>query len=256
MPKHIKYDFVIITPGRSGSEHLSETLDHCDDIEMEGEVFNRANHAADSFNMYLHSSWWLRLVSFFFNREKFSKLKLNTPLRYLIRSFLSTKRSNKTVKGFKLTLDQLEAYPILFEVLVGHSCKVIYLNREDRLSQVLSLMKARQTGQYHHRTESTEDKSYIFDIDIVKEHFLEIRKWEEALIQKLEGHSYFSLTYEGLFQNYETSISGIREFLRLSKAANYQYSDLVKTNKKPMGQQVENFEEIKKHVRSWTYNKK
>ena len=245
MKKLIKYDFTIITPGRSGSEHLSETLNNYEDIEMGGEVFNRTNQTHDSFNIYLNSSWWLRLISFFFNREKLSKLKTNFPLNYLIHSFLSIKQPFEMVRGFKLTLDQLDAYPMVFEILIGNNCKVIYLNREDRLLQVLSLMKARQTGIYHNRTEGIEDDTFTLDKELVKKQYLETKHREETLVKRLKGHPYLSLSYEQLFYDYELAIDKIREFLGLPKTSDYRYSNLKKTNRKSVDQLVDNLAEIK-----------
>ncbi len=93
MKKSIKYKFVIVTPGRSGSEHLSETLNNYSDIIVEGEVFNRANHAEDTFSTFVSSKIGFRLLGFLFNREKLSRLKWNKPLSYLIRSFFKKKKT-------------------------------------------------------------------------------------------------------------------------------------------------------------------
>lgn len=248
MKKRIKYNFVLITPGRSGSEHLSETLNTCEDIEMGGEIFNRTNYSTDSFNSYLKLNGRLKLLSFFFNREKLSKLKVNLPLRYLIQSFLSIKETSQIARGFKLTLDQLDAYPTVIDLLIMHNCKIVYLNRKDRLAQVLSLMKARQTGAYHHRTKDKENNRYTFDKTQVKQQYEEVIQRESELMKSIREDSYFSLSYEQLFQNYEPSIDSIRVFLDLPKSTSYQHSDLVKNNAKELDQWVENLDEVKQYL--------
>ena len=248
MRKQLKYDFVLITPGRSGSEHLSQTLNNYPDIMMEGEVFNRNHSGYDSFNHYLNTSWWLRTMAFFFNREKLSRLRLNLPLRYLVYSFMLSEQSQIS-KGFKLTLDQLEAYPMVLNILLKEGCKIIYLNRENRLAQVLSLLRARQTGEYHTRSVNTDDQKFVFDKEQVKQHYERIKKWEITLYGRLNRIPHITLSYEELFLNYEERIAQLRQFLELPSASGYQLSALVKTGNKELDSWVSNLEEIKQYLK-------
>ena len=248
MKKSIKYKFVIVTPGRSGSEHLSETLNNCNDIIVEGEVFNRTNNAEDSFNTIVSSKIRFRFLSFLFNREKLSRLKWNMPLSYLIRSFFKTKKEDNVVHDFKLSLDQLYAYPMALEYILQTNCKVIYLNREDRLSQVLSLMKAKRTSTYHFRKKTTEEKRHTFDKQQVRKMLAQTNQWEAELLQKLKKYEYIHLSYEQLFENYNQSIDVIREFLALPKTNEYICSDLVKGNPKSLSEWVANLDEIRREI--------
>ena len=136
--------FVIITPGRSGSTFLARTLKQHPEVHCEEEIFNRAVHDEGSFNHFVQSKGFYRLVGFLFNREKLSTGAWNMPLKWLISRFLRTKDGGN--RGFKISLDQLFAYPQLFSLLSPY--RIIYLNREDRHRMVLSLLAARKTGNY------------------------------------------------------------------------------------------------------------
>ncbi len=147
-----------------------------------------------------------------------------------------------------MSLDQLYAYPMVLKYLLQTNCRVIYLNREDRLSQVLSLMKAKRTDIYHFRKKTIEEKRYAFDKQRVREILAQTNQWEKELLQKLEGKEYVHLNYEQLFENYNQSVDMIRKFLELPKINEYVYSNLVKGNPKSLSEWVANLDEIRREI--------
>lgn len=239
------YNFVVLTPGRSGSEHLSETLNNYIDIEMHGEIFNRSNKTANSFNHFLQSNFPYKLVSFFFNRGKISDIKANYPLMYLISRFLnrSTDPTSK-LKGFKLTLDQLNAYPFLLQYIIKREIRIIYLYRHDRLSMVLSLIRARHTGLYHRRSNSNNSTRYFFKPGEVIVQIKNIEKWESTFLDNYP-YVFLNLTYESLIDSYEQFLREIRSFLGLPAFQNPILSTLKRTDQRPLEAWVENLNDIK-----------
>ncbi len=249
--QRIRYNFVIITPGRCGSEHLSETLNYFGDITMDGEIFNRNNYSSDSFNHHLRKDTIRSLIGFFFNREKLSRYWMNIPLHFAIQRFLSNDSFSKSsIVGFKLSLDQLHAYPYILYILSKKKCRIIYLYREDKLSQVLSLIKARNTGEYHYREERNARKTYNFNVKQVGKQYQQLIQWESSLMHQLANEDSYTLSYESLFSAYPTHINAIRSFLNLSESESFQYSSLIKGNSARLEEWVSNIEEIKKELAS------
>lgn len=240
------YDFVIITPGRSGSDHLSETLKGYDDITLAGEIFNQSNYEQDSFNRFISSSKVRSIIGLFFNRQKLAGRKINYPLKYLGSKFLQRPAlPTSAVNGFKLTLDQLNAYPFLLDMIKANRVKIIYLYREDRLAQVLSLIKARQTGVYQTTTTSPTSSRTEFDPQSVKNQYYELLGWENDLLELLKTDIFLKLTYETLFSHYEDKLDQIREFLELAKAPLPIFSSYKKLNKSNLSEWVNNLDDIR-----------
>ncbi len=240
------YDFVIITPGRSGSDHLSETLKGYDDITVAGEIYNQSNDEQDSFNRFISSSKVRSIIGLLFNRQKLAGRKINYPLKYLGSKFLHLPiLPTSAVHGFKLTLDQLNAYPFLLDKIKANRVKIIYLYREDRLAQVLSLIKARKTGVYQTTATSPTSSRTEFDPQIVKNQYYELIGWENDLLELLKTDTFLKLTYETLFSHYEDKLDQIREFLGLAKAPLPIFSSYKKLNKSNLSEWVNNLEDIK-----------
>ena len=245
----LRYSFVIITPGRCGSEHLSETLNHYEDITVDGEIFNRSNYGSNSFNDYLRKSAFRLVFGFVFNRGRLSRYQVNFPLRYAINKFLRSNHcGTSSISGFKLTLDQLHAYPYILDILLKKECKIIYLYREDKLAQVLSLVKARNTGQYHSRVKNNTSEAYTFDVEQVSRQYWQLMEWECNLMRRLKNVSFYSLSYESLFEAYQQSIDAIRAFLNLPKSDIVCYSNLLKSNPSELKAWVSNLEELRRAV--------
>ena len=240
------YSFVVITPGRSGSEHLRETLTGYKDITLSGEIFNHSNYEPGSFNEFISSSKINSIIGFFFNRQRLAGGKINYPLEYLCSKFLQQSASQTSAQyGFKLTLDQLNAYPFLLDIIKINRVKIIYLYREDRLAQVLSLIKARQTGVYQTRSSSQGSSRFEFDAQLVKKQYSELIREEKSLLQSLKTGTFFKLTYEMLFTNYEGVLSQLREFLGMKKAPLPNLSSYKKLNSSNLSDWVNNLDDIK-----------
>lgn len=243
--KFNKYSFVIITPGRSASEHLSETLSNYSDLTMEGEIFNRSNCSDESFNRFLQTKLSYKILAFFFNREKLSNWEINFPMKFIINHFLKCNSVLSRKTGFKLTLDQINSYPFVLSYILRNKIKIIYLFRKDLLALTLSLIKARRMQYYQTRIPETSASLFSFDVEEVKTNYFKIKNWEINLLNLLPEKLSFLLSYEELFKQYEQKLFEIRDFLNLKRVPTPEVSDIRKINPMNLESWVENLNEIK-----------
>ncbi|MEM0938442.1 MAG: sulfotransferase [Bacteroidota bacterium] len=234
---------MIITPGRSGSTFLAQTLNQHSEIVCEGEIFNRTEFYEGSFNHFLQINPLRRTIAFLFNRERLSTSKSNYPLEWLIRQFHNQKRTDERLYGFKISLDQLFAYPQLISVLKS-SYKIIYLTREDKTRLVLSLMTARKTGNY----EKFGGRHVYFAPVKVKQQLDLILKQERNCRDLLPES--FELTYEQLVGNRANSLLRISNYLELKVGIPPQPSTTQKAHPENISDWVENIDEIERYLKA------
>lgn len=244
-------NFVILTPGRSGSTHLCRTLKNHSQIVVEEEIFNRAFTGEGSFTYFMNNSILRRSAGYFFNREKTTPLRINIPIRYFIYSFLLQK-INITDKsyGFKLTLDQFEAYPHLKDILTELNFTIIYITRHDKLKMVLSLLKSRKTGIYdsHQSNEMSLTTRMYFDPNLVEFVYKKIVQDEKKVLNLFKTQSTIIIYYEDLFQDYNKHLKQISSILSV-RHKSIALSNLKKLNSDDLEDWVSNIEELKRKIR-------
>ena len=229
---------MIITPGRSGSTFLARTLGQHPEIACEEEIFNRSRKDEGSFQAFITSNTFYQLVGFWFNREKLSTLSFNLPLKWLVGKFLSEKASSNY--GFKISLDQLYAYPLLFEKL--DNWKVIYLTREDKKRMVLSLLAARKTQNYER---FAGEKVTLNPIEVKRE-LKQLLEWEEDCSSRVNDAIY--LTSEALFEEQTRTLNKIKEHLHLKEPIEAVQS--LRTHPESIADWIENYGEIEKYLQT------
>ena len=233
--------FVIITPGRSGSTFLAQTFNQHPEIFCEEEIFNRSENYDGSFNHYLSTNFFRRSLSFLFNRERLSRSPANFPLRVLLAQFLKSKRKHEAIYGFKVSLDQLFAYPQLFPLLRS-SFEIIYLTRLDKLRVVLSLLASRKTGTYDTYTEEKvrlspgEVKTMLEEIDHQEQ------QTKAFFSQRLE------IAYRDLFNNPAATFRRIEGFLSLDNPLEPIPTKQVRPDN--LAEWVENIDEIEMYLKT------
>ena len=228
--------FVIITPGRSGSTFLARTLNEHPEVSCEEEIFNRSVHDPGSFNAFLADNLYYRFLGFWFNREMTSTWKVNIPLQWLIKKFLQTKPASP--KGFKVSLDQLFAYPQLFKILSSY--RVIYLTREDKTRMVLSLLAARRTGNYY----AFDGTKVTLEPSQVKSQLHQLLDWEKKCLELLRPG--LVLKTKELFENQELTFERMQDYLQLT--APLTPIESSRTHPSTITEWVENYEEIVEYL--------
>ncbi len=233
--------FVIITPGRSGSTFLAKTLNQHPEISCEEEIFNRSQFYKGTFNHFLSSNPIRRTLAFFFNREQLSTTSFNLPLRWLLLQFLKSKKQDVRNYGFKISLDQLFAYPQLFSILKPNFL-VLYLSKADKLRVVLSLLAARKTGSY----ETFSGEKVVLDPVKVKSSLRTIQRQEKQckafFLQRLD------IGTNDLFNNSKVTFQRIQRFLSLEKEIESGPSKQLRSDN--LSEWVENIDEIEMYLKT------
>lgn len=220
--------FVIITPGRSGSSYLVDILNHHPQIDCRQELFNRSNYSEDSFNGYCLG----KTAAFVFNRERLSKNPINFPLQLLISAYLSKIEGDGF--GFKISLDQLEAYPQLVKILKKRHYKIIYLTRKDKLRLAVSMLKAKMTQNF----DGYDERKIYIDPAMVKKEMLHIASMEARYQKQQLGG--LVLDFERLSDSFDRIIAHLKiaEFT-------FQWNASGRLNPESMANWVQNWAEIK-----------
>ena len=237
-------NLVIVTPGRSGSEFLLESLNSNQNFELDGEIFDRSNFADRSFSHFAKTE---RIVLHrLFNRTRLSRLKFNFGLKILVRNFLQQYDAHQHITGFKLSLDQLSAYPMVADFLKRESTKIIYITAADKLRLSLSLIKARVTNQYHIRHNLSKKTSMTFDLHEVLHLYKWITQEEASFINDFGGHC-LTIEKSALFADPLSVLQSIAQYLNISGDQKFEISQMKLVNPENLEDWVENFEEIKEY---------
>jgi len=182
-----------------------------------------------------------------FNRDATLSASWNVVLSFLWKRFLRIKHDVAAVYGFKITFDQLEAYPGLFDYLNDHF-KIIFLSREDKLRQTLSLVKARITENYDEFHSNPID----FDVNqVLEQHFI-IWRWEEK-IQK-QATDIHSITTEELFNDPKSALRKLLSFLEVDPL-DHLLNDVASDRLNPMETEkwVMNYEDIQIPIKEMSW---
>lgn len=225
----MRTNFVIISPGRTGSNHLSSLLDSHGDVLCHGELFGEKNISFANENK-LH-----------LNNENFRKF-----LPYLFTKYhLAVDRKYNAV-GFRLLLDQNQK--LIKKIVVDRKIKKIFLLRRNELKRYISTKLAEQTEVWHlrygHKKDSNEKIEFIID------DFVESRLWLERELKKYSAlleknkQEYLVIFYEDL--NKQSCTDKILTFLNLP--IKQLTSTQVKLNPEELEKLVENYQDLKDHI--------
>ncbi len=231
---------VLVTPGRSGSTHLRDTLNSIDGWVIKNEVFNRTNSEKGSFHWYLQQRFDRKMLGAIANRESISVYKANFILSRLVKGyigFLESQHVEQEMVGITISLDQWYAYPQIQNHL--NNWTIIYLTRKDVLRLSLSLMKARMSGNY----ELPDNQLVSLDPKTVFEHIMLFKEWENDFLTNVKPS--VIITYEELFKNYAGTLKKIFQYLNINHDTRYRISTLNMVNPEDLSDWVENLEEIR-----------
>jgi hypothetical protein len=215
--------FIIFSQSRSGSTLLRKLLDSHSHIHCEGEILTQTDG-------YLKSEFGQKTARLF-------------TIPYLYRRKWPFK--NK-VYGATLFIyhGRYIARNILWLYKLGW--KILYLEREDIVNQVLSNMIAAQTGHYHTEIKQKEqiDRHVLSEdsfINLVKNRI----RWhakEKSILKKME---FLRISYENdlmTAEKRERSLPAV--FTYLSVSPEEVDTDLMKTYSRPYSQIVENYDSL------------
>lgn len=236
--------FVIITLPRSGSTVLVKTLDKHPKIFCAGELFyfhGKIYHPECQFPF-----WKIRILG-----NKMNYL-LNFPnvilrLKRFMDNFFYKQKTEYKAVGFKMMYQHILYMPGIMSYLKKNKVKVILLTRKNILRNVLSDMKARESGVYHNEQGSDQHafKKLHVDLQLLSEKMKETEKWAKKLESIATDMKCLKIDYAD-FVHWEEMTNNIFDFLEVSKAQIQPATE--KLNPPALENMIDNFEEVK----NWT----
>ena len=178
--------FVVVSTQRSGSTMLIHMLDQHPQVSMAGEVFKKKKsleilNPEYSFQLGKKLNTW---------QFKFFKKRMLS--KHLDR-FESEDQSS--CKGFKLMTSQIELVPELIELLRKRQFKFIFLFRENKVHQVLSLQFAQKTDTWVN--EQSEERGKVLSISKLEKN-LKYNLRSDAKLKALKQSGDFVISYEDI----------------------------------------------------------
>jgi LPS sulfotransferase NodH len=134
-----------------------------------------------------------------------------------IASLIAHRTSRNGVFGMKEHFTHFEAcikeFPAFLEVLSPMT--YIYLSREDKVAQAVSMAKALQTDEWTSRRESGRSPSLRYDRELIENCMKEIALQDASWMRWFETHGVtpFEMTYEGLTADTAGTVRSIVELL-------------------------------------------
>lgn len=240
MFKNLK-KFVIITLPRSGSTVLVKTLDKHPQIFCAGELF------------YFHGKIYHSECQFPFLRIKMFGHKINYLLNFpnvvlrlksFMNRFFNNQKSEFEAVGFKMMYQHILYMPGIMNYLKKNKVKIILLTRKNILRNVLSDMKARESGVYHNEPGSDQhtSKKLHVDLPLLSEKLKETENWADKLDSIATQMDCLKIDYAD-FENWEEMTGNIFDFLGVSKAHISPATERL--NPPALENMIDNFEEVK-----------
>ncbi len=234
--------FVIITLPRSGSTVLVKSLDTHPQIFCAGELF------------YFPGNIYHTECQFPFWRLRFLPNKINYLInipRVLVRLnkfmddfYLPKSKTGVKAIGFKMMYQHILYMPGIMHYLEKNRVKVILLTRKDILRNVLSDMKARESGIYHNESGNQQPMSKKFHVNLqaLNEKIKETQMWANKLEVVAKNLETLNIDYADL-ENWDSIMEKIQTFLGV------EYRQLTQASRRlnptALHDMVENFEELK-----------
>lgn len=233
--------FVIITLPRSGSTVLVKTLDNHPQIFCAGELF------------YFHGKIYHTECQFPFWKIKILGNKINylinfpnvvLRLRRFMNNFYNNQETGYNAVGFKMMYQHILYMPGIMRYLEKNQVKIILLTRKNILRNVLSDMKARESGVYHNETGSDQhaSKKLHVDLRLLSAKMKETEKWANKLESIAAGKNCLKIDYAD-FVNWEEMTGNIFDFLGVHHAHIPPATERL--NSPVLENMIDNFEEVK-----------
>lgn len=219
----MKINFVILSQSRSGSTLLQQLIDSHPQVICDEEIFNRDQG-------YVKNPFFLKLWK-----------KIPYPLIYYHRY-----QNESSVYGFKLFTYHLDRTGRAVHILHKLGWKIIYLNREDVIEQVLSGMIATRTNQWRRdgQIDMTSARHHI-PVDQFIESVKGRLMWQKVEANILKELPHLSLTYEGHLRHeadWQNSLNRVFDFLNIENCD--VQTSIKKMYKQPYSEMVANFDEL------------
>jgi len=241
-------DYIILSAQRTGSSWLMDLLNNVEGGECHGELFlpepveTKPVAGCSDYDRYIERK-----------RQHCSGVR-----PFSVFSYLNGLYRRNGIVGFRLMYSQLKKYPEILIYLTAKRLKIVHLVRENLLDLVISRKVAEKSGRSHDTAEGEKTKDTRVHLDPAE---------TLARVRDLEKNVRFMdrflatvrlpstrITYEELV-NGPASFRRLLEFLSLDTGAGLPESRLVKRQRKPHNESIENYAEIEKALTASGYER-
>ena len=230
-------DYVILSAQRTGSSWVMDVLNNIDGSECHGELFlsepvvTKPVAGCADYDRYVERK-----------HEHASGVR-----PFSVFSYLDGLYSRDGSVGFRLMYGHLKRYPEILLYAKARRLKVIHLFRENLLDQVISGKLGRQSGRAHDIAggDRTRDTSVRLDPEVTVAAIIQAERnirWADRLVSATRLPS-IRVAYETLLTQSE-GFGAVTEFLSLGPWTGEPESVLVKRQRRPHSESIENYEEI------------
>lgn len=147
--------------------------------------------------------------------------------------------------GFKLMANQLRSFPSLIPYINTHDVKVVHVIRENTFAILLSRLVMEARGFAH----ATSEDKHVTTVTVPTSNL--IKRLEEIRNAGLYWNNIFSdcpfytmITYESLVEKRTSVTRDVLKFIGVDPGIELK-SELVRSNKAPISEVVENIEEVR-----------
>ena len=226
--------FVIISRSRSGSNLLKNYLNTASSVECFGEFFRDADRVGWDRPGLIQSS-------------KSLEHYLNDPVEFLEEDFLKWQPKHVHHAGFKLFYyhSRNDKRAQLWDFLESsEQIPVIHLWRRNLLKVVVSKRVAVESGVWlDHGKSAVNVKPLVIDPEEIINEIKSTIRWEDLIRGKFKGKRFMDLCFEDLLKNPDSQLENISKHLKFNKTLK-AISGTVPQQKKPMSEQLKNYDEI------------
>ena len=190
----LRKSYIVASSYRSGSQYLCWRLWQTGLLGAPSEVLNPTSE--------------LRILM--------NRFKARSPTDYIAK-LVARRTSRNGVFGMKAHFHHFEAflkdYPALLEVLSPTT--YIYITRQDKIAQAVSMAKALQTDTWTSRMEEGPKPAVIYDREMIAHCLADIERQDLTWRQWFEAHNItpFAVTYSDLTADAADVVRGIIEYL-------------------------------------------
>jgi LPS sulfotransferase NodH/SAM-dependent methyltransferase len=190
----LRMSYIVASSYRSGSQYLCWRLWQTGLLGAPSEVLNPTSEM----------------------RVLMNRFKASSPADYIAK-LLARRTSRNGVFGMKAHFHHFEAfqkeYPALLEVLSPTT--YIYISRQDRIAQAVSMAKALQTDAWTSRMEEGPKPVVVYDREMIAHCLVDIEQQDITWRRWFETHNVtpFQVTYDDLTADAEGVVRSIVEFL-------------------------------------------
>lgn len=210
LKSHLNYNqFIILGKGRSGSNFLRGLLNSHRNIIVFGELFRDSNSISWEFPFYHECLQSSNLISWM----------QSEPVNFLEKKVFRKYHPQVLAVGFKLFYyhAQNDSRQVIWPFLQEQkSIKIIHLQRNNTLKELLSLRKAFKTNKWTN-TSAVEEQVFSISLDYEDclREFVYAQQIKSQYNTFFQYHPIINVIYENLSDNYEIEIKKIQDFLEV-----------------------------------------